>query len=58
MKTSFEKTGSIKLPTQYGVFTMIVYKEKETKKEHFILIKGEIGSQIPIVRVHFIMLCS
>lgn len=47
--TILQKTQLAKLPTKYGRFTIIAYKNKQ--EEHLALIRGEI-SKNPLVRIH------
>lgn len=48
-----ERISRAILPTLYGEFEIIIYREKLTGKEHAALIKGKIEeSSIPVVRVH------
>lgn len=48
-----QRAASAKLPTEYGDFQAIVYKNAVDDKEHVALVKGEINSAEPVlVRVH------
>jgi 3,4-dihydroxy 2-butanone 4-phosphate synthase/GTP cyclohydrolase II len=48
-----QQAASAKLPTEYGDFQAIVYKNAVDDKEHVALVKGEISSVKPVlVRVH------
>lgn len=47
--TILQKTQLAKLPTRYGRFKIIAYKNKQ--EEHLALIRGEI-SKNPLVRIH------
>lgn len=48
-----EKGEEVKLPTQYGNFRMIPFKQKSNGMEHVALIKGEWNEDEPVlVRVH------
>jgi 3,4-dihydroxy 2-butanone 4-phosphate synthase / GTP cyclohydrolase II len=48
-----ERTVSVRLPTAYGDFTAIAFREKQTGKHHLALVKGQIeGAQNVLVRVH------
>lgn len=48
-----EKGEEVKLPTQYGNFRMIPFKQKSNGMEHVALIKGEWNDDEPVlVRVH------
>jgi 3,4-dihydroxy 2-butanone 4-phosphate synthase/GTP cyclohydrolase II len=48
-----ERTTSVRLPTSYGEFTAVAFREKPTGKHHVALVKGEVdGAQNVLVRVH------
>jgi 3,4-dihydroxy 2-butanone 4-phosphate synthase/GTP cyclohydrolase II len=48
-----ERTVSVRLPTSYGDFTAIAFREKLTGKHHVALVKGELeGAEDVLVRVH------
>jgi 3,4-dihydroxy 2-butanone 4-phosphate synthase / GTP cyclohydrolase II len=48
-----ERTTSVRLPTAYGEFTAVAYRETLTGKPHLALVKGEVeGAQNVLVRVH------
>ena len=48
-----ERTVSVRLPTAYGEFTAVAFREKLTGKTHVALIKGEVeGAENVLVRVH------
>jgi 3,4-dihydroxy 2-butanone 4-phosphate synthase/GTP cyclohydrolase II len=48
-----ERTVSVRLPTVYGDFTAIAFREKLTGKTHVALVKGEVeGAEDVLVRVH------
>ena len=48
-----EKGVEVKMPTKYGYFQLIPFKQKSNGLEHVALIKGEISTDEPvIVRVH------
>jgi len=48
-----ERTTSVRLPTAYGEFTAVAFREKLTGKTHLALLKGEVeGFQDVLVRVH------
>ena len=46
-----ERVVSVQLPTEYGEFTAIAFRESLTGREHVALVMGEIGDDI-LVRVH------
>src|SRR5213078_2265099 len=48
-----ERTTSVRLPTAYGEFTAVAFREKLTGKHHLALVKGDVdGVQNMLVRVH------
>jgi 3,4-dihydroxy 2-butanone 4-phosphate synthase/GTP cyclohydrolase II len=48
-----ERTTAVRLPTSYGEFTAIAFREKLTGKHHVALVKGDIeGAHDVLVRVH------
>ncbi len=48
-----ERTTSVRLPTPYGKFTAIAFRETLTGKPHLALVKGEVeGAGNVLVRVH------
>ena len=48
-----ERTVSVRLPTAYGDFDAVAFREKLTGKTHIALVKGEIdGADDVLVRVH------
>jgi 3,4-dihydroxy 2-butanone 4-phosphate synthase/GTP cyclohydrolase II len=48
-----ERTTAVRLPTSYGDFTAVAFREKLTGKHHVALVKGEVaGADDVLVRVH------
>jgi len=48
-----ERTTSVRLPTAYGEFTAVAFRETLTGKHHLALVKGEVdGAHDVLVRVH------
>jgi 3,4-dihydroxy 2-butanone 4-phosphate synthase/GTP cyclohydrolase II len=48
-----ERTVSVRLPTDYGEFTAVAFRELATGKPHLALVRGEIdGAESVLVRVH------
>jgi 3,4-dihydroxy 2-butanone 4-phosphate synthase / GTP cyclohydrolase II len=48
-----ERTTSVRLPTAYGEFTAVAFRERLTGKHHLALVKGEVaGAHEVLVRVH------
>jgi 3,4-dihydroxy 2-butanone 4-phosphate synthase/GTP cyclohydrolase II len=46
-----ERVVSVDLPTEYGAFTAIAFREKLTGRDHLALVMGEVGEDV-LVRVH------
>ncbi|HEY2355537.1 MAG TPA: bifunctional 3,4-dihydroxy-2-butanone-4-phosphate synthase/GTP cyclohydrolase II [Gaiellaceae bacterium] len=51
MEKLIERVVSVQLPTEYGDFTAIAFRETLTGREHVALVMGEIGDDV-LVRVH------
>src|SRR5881397_1134309 len=48
-----ERMTSVRLPTSYGEFTAVAFREKLTGKHHVALVKGNVeGAEGVLVRVH------
>ncbi|MFT4203741.1 MAG: bifunctional 3,4-dihydroxy-2-butanone-4-phosphate synthase/GTP cyclohydrolase II [Chitinophagaceae bacterium] len=48
-----EEIVRVDMPTEYGHFELVAFKEKNNKAEHLALIKGDIGNGEPVLtRVH------
>ena len=48
-----ERTTSVQLPTTYGDFVAVAFREKLTGKHHVALVKGDVdGAENVLVRVH------
>ena len=48
-----ERVTSVRLPTAYGEFTAVAFREKLTGKQHVALVKGRVaGEEDVLVRVH------
>jgi 3,4-dihydroxy 2-butanone 4-phosphate synthase/GTP cyclohydrolase II len=48
-----ERTTSVRLPTAYGEFTAVAFRETLTGKHHLALVRGDVdGVQNVLVRVH------
>jgi 3,4-dihydroxy 2-butanone 4-phosphate synthase/GTP cyclohydrolase II len=48
-----ERTTTVRLPTAYGEFTAVAFREKLTGKHHVALIRGDVdGAENVLVRVH------
>jgi 3,4-dihydroxy 2-butanone 4-phosphate synthase/GTP cyclohydrolase II len=48
-----ERGAAVRLPTEYGEFTAIAFREKLTGKTHLALVKGDVeGTENVLVRVH------
>jgi 3,4-dihydroxy 2-butanone 4-phosphate synthase/GTP cyclohydrolase II len=48
-----QRTVSVRLPTEYGLFQAVAYEEVLTGKHHIALVKGDVaGAENVLVRVH------
>jgi 3,4-dihydroxy 2-butanone 4-phosphate synthase/GTP cyclohydrolase II len=48
-----ERGAAVKLPTEFGQFTAVAFREKLNGKTHIALVKGEVdGAENVLVRVH------
>jgi 3,4-dihydroxy 2-butanone 4-phosphate synthase/GTP cyclohydrolase II len=48
-----ERGASVQLPTEFGVFAAIAFREKLTGKTHLALVRGDVdGAENVLVRVH------
>jgi len=48
-----ERVASVRLPTTYGEFTAVAFRERLTGKPHVALVRGEVGgAEDVLVRVH------
>jgi 3,4-dihydroxy 2-butanone 4-phosphate synthase / GTP cyclohydrolase II len=48
-----ERTASVRLPTEWGDFTGVAFREKLTGKHHLALVRGDVeGAENVLVRVH------
>jgi 3,4-dihydroxy 2-butanone 4-phosphate synthase/GTP cyclohydrolase II len=48
-----ERGAAVRLPTDYGEFTAVAFREKLTGKTHVALVKGDVdGAENVLVRVH------
>lgn len=52
-ETLIERQVDVKLPTEYGDFDLVAFKQTTTGEEHLALVKGEWSADEPVlVRVH------
>ncbi|MGL5107928.1 MAG: bifunctional 3,4-dihydroxy-2-butanone-4-phosphate synthase/GTP cyclohydrolase II [Vibrio ordalii] len=51
-ETTIERVAQCKLPTEYGEFELITYRDVIDNQIHYALQKGTLDSQAPLVRVH------
>src|SRR5919201_1325872 len=48
-----ERASSVRLPTEYGEFAAVAFREKLTGRHHVALVKGDVrGAEEVLVRVH------
>ncbi|MGW5385309.1 GTP cyclohydrolase II [Nocardia sp. NPDC003963] len=46
------RRSQARLPTEYGIFDIVVYESAYDGTEHAALIKGDPGATVPLVRIH------
>lgn len=51
-ETTIERVAQCKLPTEYGEFELITYRDVIDNQIHYALQKGTLDGQAPLVRVH------
>ncbi|MBY7800724.1 3,4-dihydroxy-2-butanone-4-phosphate synthase [Vibrio fluvialis] len=51
-ETTIEKVSQCQLPTEFGQFSMVTYRDTVDGQTHFALLKGEINDEPTNVRVH------
>lgn len=51
-ETTIERVASCKLPTEFGEFDLITYRDTIDNQVHYALCKGEVSNQPTLVRVH------
>src|SRR5437660_4147548 len=48
-----ERTATVRLPTEYGDFTAVAYRDTLTGRPHVALVRGDVdGAENVLVRVH------
>ncbi len=51
-ETTIERVAQCKLPTEYGEFELVTYRDTIDNQIHYALKKGEVSTLAPLVRVH------
>ncbi|MCG7488651.1 3,4-dihydroxy-2-butanone-4-phosphate synthase [Vibrio sp. Of14-4] len=51
-ETTIERVAQCQLPTEYGEFELVTYRDTIDNQVHYALCKGEITEHAPLVRVH------
>ncbi|WP_114785215.1 bifunctional 3,4-dihydroxy-2-butanone-4-phosphate synthase/GTP cyclohydrolase II [Vibrio tetraodonis] len=51
-ETTIERVAQCQLPTEYGEFELVTYRDTIDNQVHYALCKGEITEHVPLVRVH------
>lgn len=51
-ETTIERVAECKLPTEFGEFDLITYRDTIDSQVHYALRKGEVNNQPTLVRVH------
>lgn len=53
-ETTIERVASCDLPTQYGHFELVTFRDTIDNQIHYALVNGDVKNTIPLVRVHLI----
>ncbi|GAJ72001.1 LOW QUALITY PROTEIN: 3,4-dihydroxy-2-butanone 4-phosphate synthase [Vibrio sp. JCM 18904] len=51
-ETTIERVAECKLPTEFGEFTLVTYKDTIDNQVHYAMCKGDLKEKAPLVRVH------
>jgi len=51
-ETTIERVAKCKLPTEYGDFELVTYRDIIDNQVHFAMQKGDLTENAPLVRVH------
>ena len=51
-ETTIERVAKCKLPTEYGDFELVTYRDIIDNQVHFAMQKGDLTEKAPLVRVH------
>ena len=51
-ETTIERVAECKLPTEYGEFDLVTYRDTIDNQVHYALRKGDVENETPLVRVH------
>ncbi|WP_165312101.1 bifunctional 3,4-dihydroxy-2-butanone-4-phosphate synthase/GTP cyclohydrolase II [Vibrio ziniensis] len=51
-ETTIERVAKCKLPTEYGEFELVTYRDIIDNQVHFAMQKGDLTESAPLVRVH------
>ncbi|MFV0447182.1 MAG: bifunctional 3,4-dihydroxy-2-butanone-4-phosphate synthase/GTP cyclohydrolase II [Vibrio sp.] len=51
-ETTIERVAKCKLPTEYGEFELVTYRDIIDNQVHFAMQKGDVTGEAPLVRVH------
>ena len=51
-ETTIERVAECKLPTEFGEFELVTYRDTIDNQVHYALCKGDLENEVPLVRVH------
>ncbi|MBR9787815.1 MAG: 3,4-dihydroxy-2-butanone-4-phosphate synthase [Vibrionaceae bacterium] len=51
-ETTIERVAECKLPTEFGEFNLVTYKDTIDNQVHYAMCKGDLKANTPLVRVH------
>ena len=51
-ETTIERVAKCKLPTEFGEFDLVTYRDTIDNQIHYALCKGDLNAEAPLVRVH------
>ncbi|QXO17975.1 MULTISPECIES: bifunctional 3,4-dihydroxy-2-butanone-4-phosphate synthase/GTP cyclohydrolase II [Vibrio] len=51
-ETTIERVSECKLPTEFGEFDLVTYRDIIDNQLHYALKKGDLVTEVPLVRVH------
>ena len=51
-ETTIERVAECHLPTEFGDFNLVTYRDIIDNQIHYALCKGEVSKEVPLVRVH------
>jgi len=52
MPNQIERLSSAVIPTEEGKYSMVVYRERNSGREHVAMVMGDVAASPPLVRIH------